>query len=67
MEISVDNNGFTDGVLVDLRSKALDSTNHQLSLAKLYAFGFSQQAIAIICSFLSTRKQKIKINNVFSS
>ena len=67
MEISVDNNGFTDGVLVDLRSKALDSTNHQLSLVKLYAFGFSQQAIAIICSFLSTRKQKIKINNVFSS
>ena len=48
-------------------SKAFDTINHQLLLAKLHAYGFSQQALAIICSYLSNRKQRIKINNVFSS
>ena len=35
--------------------------------AKLHAYGFSKQASAIICSYLSNRKQRLKINNVFSS
>ena len=35
-------------------------------LAKLHAYGFSKQALAIVCSYLSNRKQRIKIN-VFSS
>ena len=47
--------------------KAFDKINHQLLLAKLHAHGFSQQALAIICSYLSYRKRRIKINNVFSS
>ena len=33
----------------------------------MHAYGFSKQALAIICSYLSNRKQRIKINNVFSS
>ena len=41
-KLSIDNKGFAGGVLMDLRSKAFDSMNDQLSLAKLYAFGFSQ-------------------------
>ena len=48
-------------------SKAFETINHQLLLAKLHAYGFSKQALAIICSYLSNRKQRIKINNVFSS
>ena len=60
-----DNKGFAGGVLMDL-SKAFDTINHQLLLAKLYAYGFSKQALAIICSYLSNRKQRIKINNAFS-
>ena len=36
-------------------------------LAKLYAYGFSKQTLAVICSYLSNQKQRIKINNVFSS
>ena len=47
-------------------SKAIDTINHQLLLAKLHAYGFSKQALAIVCSYLSNRKQRIKIN-VFSS
>ena len=33
----------------------------------MHAYGFSKQALAIICSYLLNRKQRIKINNVFSS
>ena len=30
-------------------------------------YGFSKQALAIICSYLSNRKERIKINNDLSS
>ena len=33
----------------------------------MHAYGFSKQASAIICSYLSNRKQRIKINNFFRS
>ena len=66
LKLSIDNEGFVSGLLMDL-SKAFDTINHQLLLPKLHAYGFSQQALAIICSYLSNRKQRIKINNVFSS
>ena len=62
LKLSMDNKGFAGGVLMDL-SKAFDTINHQLLLAKLHAYGFSQQALAIICSYLSNRKQRIKIDN----
>ena len=65
-KLSIDNKGFAGGVLMDL-SKAFDTINHPLLLAKLHAYGFSKQALAVICSYLSNRKQRIKINNVFSS
>ena len=63
---SIDNKDFAGGVLMDL-SKAFDTINHQLLLAKLHAYGFSQQVLAIICRYLSNGKQRIKINNIFSS
>ena len=47
-------------------SKAFDTINHPL-LAKLHGYGFSKQALAIICSYLSNRKQRMKIKYVFSS
>lgn len=48
-------------------SKPFDARNHQLELTKLHAYGFNKQALAIICSYLSNREQRIKINDVFSS
>ena len=46
-KLSIDNKGFTGGVLMGL-SKAFDSKNHQLLLAKLHAqAGFSKQALLI--------------------
>ena len=65
-KLSIDNKGFAGGVLMDL-SKAFDTINHPLLFAKLHAYGFSKQALAIICSYLANRKQAIKINNIFSS
>ena len=52
--------------LMDL-GKAFDTINHQLLLAKLNAYRFNKQALAILCNYLSNRKQRIKINNAFSS
>ena len=65
-KLPIDNRGFAGGVLMDL-SKAFDTINHPLLLARLHAYGFSKQALAIICSYLSNRKQGIKISDVFSS
>ena len=64
-KLSADKKGFAGGVLLDL-SKAFDTINHPLLLAKLHAYRFSKQALAIICSYLSNQKQRIKIKNVYS-
>ena len=48
----IDNKGFAGGLLNDL-SKAFDTINHPSLLAKLHAYGFSKQALAAICSYLS--------------
>ena len=63
-KLSISNKDFAGGVLMDL-GKVLDTINHQLLLAKSHAYRFSKQALDIICSYLSNRKQKV--NNVFSS
>ena len=62
---SLDNKGFAGAVLMDL-SKAFDCMNHELLLAKLYAYGFSKDALALINSYLKNRWQRVKINDSFS-
>ena len=36
-------------------SKAFDTINHELLIAKLYAYGFSKSAVRLILSYLSER------------
>ena len=48
-------------------SKAFDTINHDLLLAKLKAYGFSINALDLMCSYLKNRKQPVQINNNFSS
>ena len=63
---SLDNGGYGGGVLMDL-SKAFDTLNHDLLIAKLHAYGFSKHALKLIKSYLSDRWQRVKINNSYSS
>ena len=48
-------------------SKAFDTLNHDLLLAKLNAYGFSKDALHLIRSYLKYRWQRCKINTTFSS
>ena len=48
-------------------SKAFDTINHELLLAKLHAYGFHKDALKIIFSYLNDRWQRTKINATFSS
>ena len=47
-------------------SKAFDTINHNLILAKLKAYGFSTSAFYLLRSYLKNRKQKVQLNNKFS-
>ena len=48
-------------------SKAYDTINHELLIAKLHAYRFSIDAIEVILSYLQDRWQRVKINTTFSS
>ena len=62
----LDNRGYAGAILMDL-SKAFDTINHELLLAKLYAYGFEKNALMLIRSYLTERWQRTKINHSFSS
>ena len=48
-------------------SKAFGTKNLDLLLAKLKAYGFSKQALILMCSYLKNGRQRVQINNKFSS
>ena len=48
-------------------SKAFDTTDHSLLVAKLEAHGFSNQALSLLQSYLCNRFQRSIINGSFSS
>ena len=54
------------GVLFTDLSKAFDCLPHSLLLAKLRAYGLDISACNIIASYLSNRKQRVKIDNARS-
>ena len=47
--------------------KAFDTINHDLLLAKLKAYGFSKDALTLMCSYLKICKEKVVINNSAST
>ena len=47
-------------------SKAFDSLNHDLLLAKLEAYGLDNNAVRFMRSYLTIRLQRRKINNSLS-
>ena len=48
-------------------SKAFDTINHDLLIAKLKAYGFSKQALKLMKSYVKNWKKKVQISNKFSS
>jgi hypothetical protein len=48
-------------------SKAFDCLPHDILLDKLSAYGISSHSVSILKSYLSNRKQQIKVNIVLSS
>ena len=60
-------NGEKVGVIFMDLSKAFDTINHSLLLAKLKAYGFSNQALRLLQSYLCNRFQRSIINGSFSS
>ena len=63
---SLDNRESAMAVAVDL-SKAFDSINHNLLLAKLKAYGVSQSAMSLMSFYLLGRKQRVCLHGVCSS
>ena len=50
----LDDKGFGGAVLMDL-SKAFDTLNHELLIAKLHAYGFNRDSLKLINDYLSNR------------
>ena len=48
-------------------SKAFDTINHELLIAKLQAYGFSTDALEVLLSYLQDRSQRVKFNTTFCS
>ena len=48
-------------------SKAFDCLSHELLIAKLEAYGFDEKSLKLIYNYLSNRKQRVKINDSYSS
>ena len=63
---SLDKKGNAGAILMDL-SKAFDTINHELLVAKLAAYGFGDNALNILSGYLTNRWQRTKINTSFSS
>ena len=63
---SLDKSEAVVAVAMDL-SKAFDSIDHSLLLAKLGAYGLSSSALHLMSSYLTGRKQRVKVHGIRSS
>ena len=62
---TLDRGGETGAALADL-SKAFGCIGHNLLIAKLNAYGFEKQSINFIYSYLTKRKQRMKVDSAVS-
>ena len=63
---SLDNKGYGGAVLIDL-SKAFDTLNHDLLIAKLHVYGFDIKTLKLLHSYLTKRWQRTKVKSNFST
>ena len=60
-----DEKGFGEACLMDF-SKAFNTLNHELLIAELTVYGFNNESLKLIRSYLTNRQQRTKINKSFS-
>ena len=63
---SLDHRSAYGALLTDL-SKAFDCLPHELIITKLDAYGIDMPSLKLFNSYLSKRRQRIKINDIYSS
>ena len=63
---SVDSGRVFGALMTDL-SKVFDCLHHELLIAKLDAYGFDIKSVKLIKQYLSRRKQRVKVDNAYSS
>ena len=63
---SVDNKEAFGALMTDL-SKAFDCVDHDLLIAKLSAYGLNFRSLKLVYNYLNDRKQRVKVNNSYSS
>ena len=59
---AIDNKMLTCGIMIDL-TKAFDTVNHNILLKKLYNYGLRGNVYKLFKSYLTNRKQYVKIKN----
>ena len=62
---NLDQEGYAEMVLMDL-SKAFDTLNYDLLLAKLHVYRFDRDTLKVLHSYLSNIYQRTRINKSFS-
>jgi hypothetical protein len=62
---ALENNKYVAAMLMDL-SKAFDCLPHQLIIAKLKTYGMKEEGCAFIWSYLSKRRQRVKLSGCVS-
>ena len=61
----LDQRGHICAIFMDL-SKAFDTLNHDLLIAKLGSYGFETDALRYLKSYFMNRKQRVRVNKNFS-
>ena len=67
IKISRGNKQFCAVILTDLLSKRFDCIRYDLLIGELNAYGFHQEALKLIHSYLYYRSQKVKVGSSFSN
>ena len=62
----LDNDNSVGAILMD-PCKAFACIPHDLLISKLHAYGFDENSLVLIYSYLKRRKQSVRINNTYSS
>ena len=62
----LEKNGFAGAILMDL-SKAFGTRIYESLIAKLQSYGFGENTLDLVYSYLENRQQRVKINTTFST